>query len=55
MNFNLLAQDIQESMPFLPRIISGRDSLTLKKLHSVTSDGEWKNQRKGWERPRLSV
>jgi hypothetical protein len=55
MNLNLLAPDIQEAILFLPRVDVGRDSLTLQKLHPATSDGDWKNQRKAWERLRLAV
>jgi hypothetical protein len=47
-----LAPDIQEEILFLPRVQSGKDPVTERRLRSVVISPEWAMQRASW--PKLS-
>ncbi|MFN7844301.1 MAG: hypothetical protein ACK506_21730 [Pirellula sp.] len=49
MNLRLLAPDIQEELITLDRVITGRDSLSLRQLQSIALENDWKSQRKQWQ------
>lgn len=48
MNLRLLAPDIPEALLALERVISGRDSLSLRQLHSIALINKWESQRTQW-------
>ena len=45
MDLTLLAPDIQEDILFLPRTMSGRDSVTEHDLRAVAAEVDWERQR----------
>lgn len=49
MNLLQLAPDIQETILFLPETERGRDAVTERDLRSITSESDWRSQRKTWE------
>jgi hypothetical protein len=49
MNLAVLAQDIQETLLFLPRTQRGRDPLHLRYLQPLTRIADWGEQRKRWQ------
>jgi hypothetical protein len=48
MNLLLLAPDIQEAVLFLPRVVRGRDPVTLRDLQPVALEPDWRKQRRLW-------
>ncbi len=49
MNLTLLAPDIQESLLFLPRILSGRDPISEPLLRGIAAVPDWQKQRRMWK------
>lgn len=49
MNLLLLAPDLQEAILFLPRIVSGRDPIPLRRLQPVCLTPNWQTQRTLWQ------
>jgi hypothetical protein len=49
MNLLLLAPDIQETLLFLPRTLSGRDPIHLRQLLPLTTVRDWRQQRALWQ------
>jgi hypothetical protein len=47
-NLTLLAPDIQEAILFLPRVHSGRDSITERQLRPIAAELDWARQREMW-------
>jgi len=45
-----LAPDIQEKLLFLPPVEQGRDPVTERELREVVAEGDWKKQRRTWQR-----
>src|SRR5262245_35979096 len=50
MNLILLAPDIQERLLFLPRVESGRDTITERLLRPVAALVSWTHQRDLWRK-----
>jgi len=48
MNLRLLAPEIQESLLTLPRVVDGRDELSLRFLQTVALQSDWTKQRQRW-------
>ena len=48
MNLLLLAPDIQEEIPLLPKMTSGRDPVSERSLRHVTRFVRWDRQRRVW-------
>ena len=48
MNLLLLAADLQEQILFLPRTMSGRDAIHLRRLQSIALTPDWRRQRRMW-------
>ena len=48
MNLLHLAPDIQEKILHLPRVTSGRDSISEKQLRPLTQVTDWRVQRRMW-------
>ena len=48
MNLLLLAPDIQETILNLPKITSGRESTTIRKLNTIALEPDWTAQRQMW-------
>jgi hypothetical protein len=44
-----LAPDIQEDILFLPRVSSGRDEITERRLRLLTATTDWAKQRRLWQ------
>jgi hypothetical protein len=49
MNLLLLAPDIQETLLFLPRTLSGRDPIHLRQLLTLAAVRDWRQQRALWQ------
>lgn len=49
MNLRLLAPDIQEELITLDRVISGRDSWSLRRFQSIALECNWRSQRRQWK------
>ncbi|GIX04288.1 MAG: hypothetical protein KatS3mg114_0157 [Planctomycetaceae bacterium] len=43
-----LALDIQQAIPILPRIASGKDPLTERDLRPIAAISDWRKQRRLW-------
>ena len=50
MNLLHLAPDIQEAILFLSPVERGRDPVTERELREVVAEGDWKKQRRTWQR-----
>jgi hypothetical protein len=50
MNLLHLAPDIQETILFLPRVMSGRDSIHEKMLRPISAEVSWRKQRRMWKK-----
>jgi hypothetical protein len=48
MNLLNLAPVIQEAILFLPRTLTGRDPIHLRKLQSIAGAPDWRKQRRMW-------
>jgi hypothetical protein len=48
MNLDLIAPSIQEALPFLPRIATGRARLKLAALQPLATLPDWQRQLKQW-------
>ena len=48
MNLRLLAPEIQESLLTLPRVVDGRDELSLRFLQTFALQSDWTKQRQRW-------
>jgi hypothetical protein len=48
MNLTMLAPDIQESLLFLPRVVSGRDPVHIRQLQEIALVPDWRKQRRIW-------
>ena len=49
MSLRLLAPDIQETLLFLPRTLSGRDPIHLRQLLPLAAVSDWRQQRALWQ------
>src|SRR5450432_3419297 len=49
MNLLLLAPEIQEEILFLPKTVSGHDSIKLRHLQAVALERDWERQRERWQ------
>lgn len=50
MNLLHLAPDIQETILFLPRVMSGRDPIHEKMLRPISAEVSWRKQRRMWKK-----
>jgi len=50
MNLLLLAPDIQETILNLPKITTGHESTTIRKLNTIALEPDWTAQRQEWDR-----
>ena len=55
LNLLNLAPDIQETLLFLPRVESGRDSVTERDLRPIVAAPDWRKQRKMWDRLQVTT
>ena len=50
LNLVFLAPDIQAALLSWPRVVAGRDPITLKDLQAIALTLDWDEQRKQWQR-----
>jgi hypothetical protein len=55
MNLLLLAPDIQEQVLFLPRVVRGRDPVTVRDLQPIALEPDWRKQRWLWRQSASGV
>ena len=55
MNLLNLAPDIQETILNLPKITSGHESTTIRKLQTIALEPDWTTQRAIWANPNREI
>jgi len=46
-NLRQLAPDIQKQIPFLPRVVQGKDPITERAMRPTAAELDWVEQRRG--------